>query len=85
MVKETNNLNRADRISYPVRLLSIDGACRYLSCSSDILEDVLATGEIPVIRLGRRPVGDRDRRKRFVDVRDLDRFIDARKANLLNS
>lgn len=70
-----------DSLACPIRLLSISGACRYLSCSQDILEDILATGEIPILRLGREPLGNRDRRKRFIDMRDLDRFIEQRKAN----
>ena len=85
MAKETNNLNRDDRIAYPVRLLSLEGACRYLSCSGDFMEELIAVGDVPVIRLGRKPEGDRDRRKRWVDRVDLDSLIDKRKERLSES
>jgi|GEM_PF-4101156 len=79
MNKETDNLERDNWIPYPVRLLSLEGACKYLSCSGDLLEEIIAMGDIPVIRLGREPRGKRDRRKRWVDRYDLDSFIEARK------
>ena len=79
MNRETGSLNRDDWIHYPVRLLSLEGACQYLSCSGDLLEELIALGDVPVIRLGREPRGKRDRRKRWIDRLDLDRFIDMRK------
>jgi hypothetical protein len=79
MSKETENLDRDGWISYPVRLLSLEGACKYLSCSGDLLEELIALGDISVIRLGRKPKGTRDRRKRWVDRVDLDRMIQERK------
>jgi hypothetical protein len=79
MNKDTDKLNGDDRIPYPVRLLSLEGAGQYLSCSGDLLEELIATGDIPVIRLGREPRGARDRRKRWVDRVDLDVFIQKRK------
>ena len=79
MNKETDNLNRDDRFAYPVRLLSLDGACRYLSCSSDLLEELIAIGDIDVVRLGREPKRDRDRRKRWIDRLELDKLIENRK------
>ena len=78
MNKEINNIDTGDRIQYPVRLLSLEGACRYLSCSGDLLEELIAVGDIPVIRLGREPKG-RDRRKRWVDRIDLDALIERKK------
>jgi len=83
MKNETDNLHRDDRIAYPVRLLSLEGACRYLSCSGDLLEELIALGTFPVVRLGAEPgKGRRDRRKRWVDRLDLDRFIEKRKQPL---
>jgi hypothetical protein len=81
MSKENDNLNTDSWIPYPVRLLSLESACRYLSCSGDLLEDLIALGDIPVIRLGRKANGEKDRRKRWVDRVDLDRFIEQRKAS----
>lgn len=80
MRNETDNLSRDYRIQYPVRLLSLEGACRYLSCSGDLLEELIALGCFPVIRLGVSPKGSRDRRKRWVDRMDLDTFIESRKS-----
>ena len=79
MNQENNNIDIDSRIPYPVRLLSLEGACRYLSCSGDLLEELIALGDVPVIRLGRPPKGERDRRKRWVDRWDLDSLIEARK------
>lgn len=79
MARENNSLDRDDRISNAVRLLSLEGACRYLSCSGDLLEELIAMGDIPVVRLGREPRGNRDRRKRWVDRLDLDSLIESKK------
>ena len=84
MVRENNNLSKDSRIGYPVslqvRLLSLEGACKYLSCSNDLLEELIALGFLPVVRLGPEPgQGKRDRRKRWIDRADLDRFIEERK------
>jgi hypothetical protein len=80
MSKEKNNLERGSRSDNPVRLLSLDGACKYLSCGGDLLEELIGLGYFPVIRLGPEPApGKRDRRKRWVDRLDLDQFIEERK------
>ncbi|MFC1820539.1 excisionase family DNA-binding protein [Thermodesulfobacteriota bacterium] len=79
MIKENEKLSTDSRIDYPVRLLSLEGACKYLSCSGDLLEELISQGDIPVIRLGREPRGRRDRCKRWVDRLDLDNFIEERK------
>ena len=79
MAKELNHLKQGDWIPYPVRLLSIEGACQYLSCSGDMLEELISIERIPVIRLGREPKGSRDRRKRWVDKNDLDKLIEGKK------
>ena len=79
MNKETNKLEQDDWIECPVRLLSLEGACRYLSCSPDLLEELIAIGDIDVVRLGREPKGDRDRRKRWIDRLELDKLIENRK------
>lgn len=82
MNKETDNLEGDYRTPYPVRLLSLEGACKYLSCSGDLLEELISMGRIPVIRLGREPKGNRDRRKRWVDRYDLDSLIERKKCCL---
>ena len=75
-----NNLDTGDRIHSPVRLLSLEAACRYLSCSGDLLEELIALGTFPVIRLGPEPGhGKRDRRKRWIDRVDLDNLIERKK------
>jgi hypothetical protein len=79
MSKGIDTLDRDDWITYPVRLLSLEGACKYLSCSGDLLEELIAVGDIQVIRLGRERKGGRDRRKRWIDRLDLDRLIEVRK------
>lgn len=79
MRKDLKSLDTDDWIPYPVRLLSIEGGCKYLSCSGDLLEELIATGEIHVIRLGKRPKGSRDRRKRWLDRVELDSLIEERK------
>ena len=82
MNKENANIDTGDRFHYPVRLLSLDGACRYLSCSSDLLEELIALGTFPVVRLGPEPGhGKRDRRKRWVDRVDLDNLIEEKKCS----
>lgn len=78
MGNECDNISRGYWFSYPVLLLSLEDACKYLSCSGDLLEELIALGDIPVIRLGREPKG-RDRRKRWVNRYDLDRLIEERK------
>jgi hypothetical protein len=80
MSMEIDSLTRDDRIQYPVRLLSLEGACKYLSCSGDLLEKLIAMGCFPVIRLGPDPApGKRDRRKRWLDRYDLDYFVETKK------
>ena len=85
MRKKIDKLNRDRWIGHPVRLLSLEGACRYLSCSGDLLEELIALGTFPVIRLGPEPgPGKRDRRKRWLDRCDIDRFIEVRKDQNIN-
>ena len=79
MSRETENLDRDDRFRYPVRLLSLEGACHYLSCSGDLLEELISLGDIGVIRLGRESKGDKDRRKRWLDRYELDSLIERKK------
>jgi len=62
-----------------VRLLSLEEACKYLSCSGDLLEELIVTEGLPVVRLGTKPKGNRDRRKRWIDRIDLDNLIQRRK------
>lgn len=86
MSRKTDNLDRDDWIRNPVRLLSLEGASTYMSCSGDLLEELIAMGYFPVIRLGLEPgPGKRDRRKRWIDRLDLDKFIGERKAENLKS
>lgn len=80
MRKDLKNLDTDDWIPYPVRLLSLEGACKYLSCSADLLEELIAMGCFPVIRLGPDPgPGKRDRRKRWLDRYDIDYFVETKK------
>jgi hypothetical protein len=79
MAKKNNKIDRDSRIQYPVRLLSMDAACHYLSCSSDTLEELISLEGIPVVRLSSEPKGNRDRRKRWIDVHDLDSLIERKK------
>ena len=82
-MNESMEIRKGDRNRYPVRLLSIDGAARYLSCCADLGEDLIALGEVPVIRLGTPPPrGRKDRRKRYVDRNDLDELIESRKKRI---
>lgn len=66
-------------IDNPVRrLMSLGDACRYLRCSLDLIEDMISMGEIPIIRFG-QPSGKSERRKRWIDIRDLDNLIESKK------
>ena len=79
-MSEPRHIERGDRIQHPVRLLSIEGASVYLSCSLDTVEELIGSGLVPVVRLGLAPGrGKRDRRKRWVDRNDLDELIESRK------
>jgi excisionase family DNA binding protein len=54
------------------RLLKIDEVAQRLSCSEANVYDLIASGELPVVRVGRQK-GYR------VDIRDLDAFVSDRK------
>jgi hypothetical protein len=83
MAKGNDNLSRDDWIQHPVRLLSLEGACRYLSCSGDLIEELIARNCVAVIRLGAEPgAGKRDRRKRWLDRVDLDQYIEQQKQKI---
>ncbi len=80
MKKENNKLDMDYRTEHPVRLLSLVGVSRYLSCSGDLIEELISMGSFPVVHLSPAPkTGKRDRRKRWVDIKDLDSFIEAQK------
>ena len=86
MNKDNKDIDRDYWTPYPVRLLSLEGACKYLSCSGDLLEELIALGCFPVIRLGPGPGhGKRDRRKRWLDRYDLDDFVDRKKDRLAST
>lgn len=59
---------------YPVkqRLLSLKNAAMYLDRSEDSLRELIYGGAFPVIQLG-------ERSKMWVDLQDLDRWIDTQK------
>ena len=62
------------------RLFTLHDACKYLSCSLDLVEDLIAMGEIPIIRFGQPPgKGKKEQRKRWIDKLDLDRLIERKK------
>jgi excisionase family DNA binding protein len=52
------------------RLLSVEQASVYLGRSKEAVEHMIAAGKLPVVRADRRV---------FLDVKDLDRFIDENK------
>ena len=59
------------------RLLDVTRAGRYLGVSSWTIRDLVSAGRLPRVRL---PLaGDRECRRLLVDVRDLDRLIEAAK------
>jgi excisionase family DNA binding protein len=53
------------------RLLTVEQAAVYLGRTKEAVEHMIAGGKLPVVRADRRV---------FLDVRDLDRWIDANKA-----
>jgi excisionase family DNA binding protein len=53
------------------RLLTVEQAAVYLGRTKEAVEQMIAGGKLPVVRADRRV---------FLDVRDLDRWIDANKA-----
>lgn len=62
-------------ISKP-RLLSVENAALYLDCSTGYVRNLMANGTIPEICLEKTG----QRKKPFVDRRDLDRIIEENKA-----
>ena len=80
-MSNNKKLNMAQGIEYPVRrLMSLGDGCKYLKCSRDLIEDLIALGEIPIIRFGQPPgKGKKERRKRWIDIRDLDELIESKK------
>jgi excisionase family DNA binding protein len=65
------------------RLLTIDETCIYLGCSGDLVEELIGMGDIPIVRLGSMPCkGEKDHRKRWIDIKDLDQFIERRKERI---
>lgn len=79
-MRKNNNIHKARGIEIPVRLISLDDACKYLSCCLDMLEVMIGRGEIPIIRFGSPPDnGKKDNRKRWIDWKDLDDLIESKK------
>ncbi len=56
------------------RLLDIPQVAVYLGCSKWAARDLLWSGRLPVVKWGRGRNA-----KQFVDLRDLDKFIEANK------
>ena len=77
MTHENLDLNRTSHHKqYPARrLLRCSQAAAYLGVGSKRIRQLIVDGELPFVQLqpGNSPF--------LIDVRDLDRFIDARKAN----
>lgn len=68
----------------PGRLRDKQGAAEYLSTSVDTIERLIQLGELPIVRLPvERAKNGKGRagvcRRVLIDVRDLDRIIDASK------
>lgn len=73
-------------VRIPPRLLNLKQVAQYLGVSYWSARDYVLAGQLPAVRLPplRAREGDRARdnlRRVLVDVRDLDRFIEARKAD----
>lgn len=58
------------------RLLSVDGAARYLNVSAWTVRDMVAAGTLPRVQL---PLGERSTRRLLFDRVDLDRIIERSK------
>jgi excisionase family DNA binding protein len=64
------------------RLLSISEAADYMGVSYKTVADWVQSKKLAVVMLpGRREDGDKERRTRLVDVRDLDAMIEAAKSS----
>lgn len=64
-------LSKAGGIAVKPRLYSVEEAATYLGRTKEAVEHMIGAGKLPVVRADRRV---------FLDVRDLDRWIDANKA-----
>jgi predicted DNA-binding transcriptional regulator AlpA len=73
-VTKIKEKNATHCMLYPVkqRLLSLKNAAIYLDRSEDSLRELIYSGAFPIIQLG-------ERSKMWVDVGDLDRWIDSQK------
>jgi excisionase family DNA binding protein len=69
---EIDNKKAGQRISSPVRqrLLSVRDASAYLGFSLRSVRNLIYSRELPIVRLGM---------KIFIDIADLDRWIEAKK------
>jgi len=56
----------------PKRLLSLKHAAGYMDCGVYKVREMIWSGQIPIVR---------DGREIFLEVRDLDRYIDSKKQN----
>jgi excisionase family DNA binding protein len=71
LVNKPSRVQRANQI--PARLLDISDAARYLSTSDKMIRLLIQRGELPFLQRisGRSPY--------LLDIKDLDRWIDANK------
>ena len=58
--------------SSPKRLLSIKGSATYLGRGVYGVRELIWSGQLPIVRFGR---------KIYLDILDLDRYIESKKAN----
>jgi excisionase family DNA binding protein len=68
--KVRDRLGRDESTHIEPRLLSVEQAAQYISRSRAAVEHMVAAAKLPVVRSDRRV---------FIDVRDLDRWIDENK------
>ena len=69
-VKVRHELAQNGNTSVKPRLLTMEQAAVYLGRTREAVEHMIAAAKLPVVRADRRV---------FLDVRDLDRWIDANK------
>ena len=70
-IKVRQELNQTGNPAVKPRLLTAEQAGVYLGRTKEAVEHMIAGGKLPVVRADRRI---------FLDVRDLDRWIDANKS-----
>jgi excisionase family DNA binding protein len=65
-----DGLSRSSPSTCPARLLSVEQAAVYLGRTKEATQQLISGGKLPTVRSDRRV---------FLDIKDLDRFIDTHK------